>query len=167
MYDELTQVDIKKMQEEVDYRTRVLRPQILDDVKTAREFGDLSENFEYKAAKREKNHNDSRVRYLERMIKTAKVISSESKSDAVGLFDKVEVYFEEDDETQVYQIVTTLRQNALKGFLSKESPLGKALLGHKVGERIRITVNEEYSYYILIRSVEKGQDDDSLPISAF
>ena len=167
MYDELTQVDIKKMQEEIDYRTKELRPQLIDDVKVAREFGDLSENFEYKAAKREKNHNDSRVRYLERMIKTAKVISSESKSDAVGLFDKVEVYFEEDDETQVYQIVTTLRQNALKGFLSKESPLGKALLGHKVGERIRITVNEEYSYYILIRSVEKGQDDDSLPISAF
>ena len=167
MYDELTQVDIKKMQEEIDYRTKELRPQLIDDVKVAREFGDLSENFEYKAAKREKNHNDSRVRYLERMIKTAKVISGESKSDAVGLFDKVEVYFEEDDETQVYQIVTTLRQNALKGFLSKESPLGKALLGHKVGERIRITVNEEYSYYILIRSVEKGQDDDSLPISAF
>ena len=167
MYDELTQVDIKKMQEEIDYRTKELRPQLIDDVKVAREFGDLSENFEYKAAKREKNHNDSRVRYLERMIKTAKVISGESKSDAVGLFDKVEVYFEEDDETQVYQIVTTLRQNALKGFLSKESPLGKALLGHKVGERIRITVNEEYSYYIVIRSVEKGQDDDSLPISMF
>ncbi len=167
MYDELTQVDIKKMQEEIDYRTKVLRPQFIDDVKVAREFGDLSENFEYKAAKREKNHNDSRVRYLERMIKTAKVISGESKTGAVGLFDKVEVYFEEDDETQVFQIVTTLRQNALKGFLSKESPLGKALLGHKVGERIRIVVNEEYSYYIVIRSVEKGQDDDSLPISAF
>ena len=167
MYDELTQVDIKKMQDEIEYRSIVLRPQLIDDVKVAREFGDLSENFEYKAAKREKNHNDSRVRYLERMIKTAKVISGESKSDAVGLFDKVEVYFEEDEETQIYQIVTTLRQNALKGFLSKESPLGKALLGRRVGERIRVVVNDEYSYYIVIRSVEKGQDDDSLPISSF
>ena len=167
MYDELTQVDIKKMQDEIDYRTKVLRPQLIDDVKVAREFGDLSENFEYKAAKREKNRNDSRVRYLERMISTAKVISGESKTDVVGLFDKVEVYFEEDDETQLIQIVTTLRQNALKGLISKESPVGKALLGHKVGDRLRIDVNEDYSYYIVIRSVEKGQDDDSLPISAF
>ena len=167
MYDELTQVDIKKMQEEIDYRTKELRHQLIDDVKVAREFGDLSENFEYKAAKREKNHNDSRVRYLERMIKTAKVISGESKTDAVGLFDKVEVYFEEDDETQVFQIVTTLRQNSLKGLLSKESPVGKALLGRRVGDRIRVDVSEEYNCYIVIRSVEKGQDDDSLPISAF
>ncbi|MEA4896086.1 MAG: transcription elongation factor GreA [Oscillospiraceae bacterium] len=167
MYDELTQVDIKKMREEIEYRTTVLRPQLIDDVKVAREFGDLSENFEYKAAKREKNRNDSRVRYLERMIKTAKVISNESSSDTVGLFDKVEVYFEEDDETQVFQIVTTLRQNALKGLLSKESPVGKALLGHRSGDRVRVEVNEDCSYYIVIRSVEKGQDDDSLPISAF
>ncbi len=167
MYDELTQVDIKKMQEEIEYRTKILRPQLIEDVKTAREFGDLSENFEYKAAKREKNRNDSRVRYLERMIKTARVISGESKSDAVGLFDKVEVYFEEDNETQVFQIVTTLRQNALKGLISKESPIGKALMGRKVGDRVRVEVNADYSYYIVIRSIEKGQDDESLPISAF
>ncbi|PKM72646.1 MAG: transcription elongation factor GreA [Firmicutes bacterium HGW-Firmicutes-16] len=167
MYDELTQVDIKKMQEEIDHRTLVLRPEIIEDVKTARAFGDLSENFEYKAAKREKIRNDSRIKYLENMIKTAKIISGESKTDAVGLFDKVEVYFEEDDEMQLFQIVTTLRQNALKGFLSKESPVGKALLGHKVGERINVKVNDEYSYYIVIRSIKKGLDDDSLPISAF
>jgi len=167
MYDELTEVDLKKMQEEIDYRVQVLRPQIIDDVKTAREFGDLSENFEYKAAKREKGRNDSRIRYLERMIKTAKVISGESKSEGIGLFDKVEVYFEEDDETQIFQIVTTLRQNALKGLLSKESPVGKALIGHKVGDRICVEVNPDYSYYIQVRSIEKGTDDDSLPISAY
>ncbi|MGE4484138.1 MAG: GreA/GreB family elongation factor [Oscillospiraceae bacterium] len=167
MFDELTQVDINKMQEEIDYRVKVLRPQCLEDVKTAREFGDLSENFEYKAAKREKNRNDSRIRYLEKMIKTAKVISGESKTGEIGLFDFVEIYFEEDDETQKIQIVTTLRQNALKGLISKESPVGKALLGRKAGDRVCVTVNPDYSYYIIIRSVEKGQDDESLPISAF
>lgn len=167
MYDELTEVDIAKMQEEIEYRTKVLRPQIIDDVKTAREFGDLSENFEYKSAKREKNRNDSRVRYLERMIKTAKVISSKSGTGVAGLFDKVEIYFEDDDETQTIQLVTTLRQNALKGLISKESPVGKAVMGRKVGDRVCVEVNEDYSYYIVIRSIEKGQDDESLPISAY
>ena len=167
MYDELTKVDITKMQEEIDYRVKVLHHQLIEDVITAREFGDLSENFEYKAAKREKNRNDSRVRYLEKMIKTASVISGESKAGEIGLFDVVEIYFEEDDETQKIQIVTTLRQNALKGLISKESPVGKALLGRKPGDRVCVTVNPEYSYHIVIRSAEKGQDDESLPISAF
>ncbi len=167
MYDELTEVDIKKMQEEIDYRIKVLRPQILEDVKTAREFGDLSENFEYKAAKREKSRNESRIRYLERMISTAKVISGQSGPGVVGLFDKVEVYFEEDGETQKIQIVTTLRQNALIGLISKESPLGKALMGHRTGDRVRVEVSPDYSYYVVIRSVEKGVDDESLPISAY
>jgi len=167
MYDELTEVDIAKMQEEIEYRTNVLRPEIIDDVKTAREFGDLSENFEYKSAKREKNRNDSRIRYLEKMIKTAKVISGESKSDVVGLFDKVGVYFEDDEEAQTIQIVTTLRQNALKGLISKESPVGKAIMGHRVGDRVCVEVNPDYSYFVVIRSIEKGRDDDSLPISAY
>ncbi len=167
MHDELTQVDINKMQEEIDYRFKVLRLSIIDDVKTAREFGDLSENFEYKAAKREKIRNESRIKYLENMIKTAKVISSDSKAGVVGLFDKVEIYFEDEDETQSIQIVTTLRQNSLKGLISKESPVGKAVMGHKVGDRVLVQVNEDYSYYIVIRSAEKGDDDDSLPISAF
>lgn len=167
MYDELTEVDIRKMQEEIDYRTLELRPQILEEVKTAREFGDLSENFEYKAAKREKIRNDSRIRYLEKMISTAKVISGESKPGVIGLFDKAELYFEEDDETQKIQIVTTLRQNALNGLISKESPLGKALMGHGAGERVRVEVRPDYSYFVLIRSVEKGCDDESLPISAY
>ena len=167
MYDELTEVDIKKMQEEVDYRFKVLRPEMIDDVKVARAFGDLSENFEYKAAKREKNRNDSRIKYLENMIKTAKVITGGSKDGEIGLFDMVEIYFEDEDETQKIQIVTTLRQNALKGLISKESPVGKAVMGHKVGDRVRVEVNPDYSYYVVIRSVEKGTDDESLPISAF
>lgn len=167
MFDELTDIDIKKMQEEIEYRTLVLRPECLEDVKVARAFGDLSENFEYKAAKREKNRNDSRIRYLERMIKTAKLISGGSALGEIGLFDKVELYFEKDDELQSYQIVTTLRQNSLKGFLSKESPLGKALMGRKLGDRVQVKVNEDYSYFVVVRSIEKGEDDASLPISGF
>ena len=167
MNDELTAVDIKKMQEEVEYRRLQLRPQLIEDVKTAREFGDLSENFEYKAAKREKNRNDSRIRYLERMIKTAKVIDMDSKPDEIGLFDKVVIYIEEDEEEQTIRLVTTLRQNALQGLISKESPVGKAVLGQKAGDRVLVEVSPTYSYYIQIRSVEKGTDDDSLPISSY
>ena len=167
MYDELTAVDIRKMQEEVDYRRLELRPKLLEDVKTAREFGDLSENFEYKAAKREKNRNDSRIRYLERMIKTAKVIDAASMSDEIGLFDKVTIYIEEDEEEQVIELVTTLRQNALKGLISKESPVGKAVMGRRAGERVLVEVSPDYSYYIQIRKVEKGADDESLPISTY
>lgn len=168
MYDELTEVDIKKMREEIEYRTNVLRPQIIEDVKTARAFGDLSENFEYKAAKQVKNRNDSRIRYLEKMIKTARVIKPACGSDdRAELFDKLTIYIEEDDEEQQLRIVTTLRQNALKGLISKESPVGRAVLGHRVGDRVRVEVNENYSYYIVIRSLEKGTDDDSLEISAY
>ena len=167
MYDELTEVDIKKMQEELEHRIIVLRPELIEDVKVARAFGDLSENFEYKAAKREKNRNDSRIRYLENMIKTARIIKSNAKDGEIGLFDKVELYFEDEDETQNIQIVTTLRQNVLKGLISKESPVGKAVMGHKSGERVRVEVSSDYCYYVIIRSVEKGSDDESLPISAF
>ena len=167
MYDELTRSDLQKMQEEIDYRVQQLRPKLIEDVQTARAFGDLSENFEYKCAKQEKNRNDSRIRYLERMIKTAKVIDVRSNADEIGLFDKVTIYIEEDDEEQTIELVTTLRQNALKGLISKESPVGKAVLGHKVGDRVTVQVNENYSYDIVIRAVEKGQDDASLPISSY
>ena len=167
MHDELTAVDIKKMEQEVEYRRLQLRPQLLEDVKTAREFGDLSENFEYKAAKREKSRNDSRIRYLERMIKTAKVIDASSSPDEIGLFDKVTIYIEEDDEEQTIELVTTLRQNALKGLISKESPVGKAVMGHKKGDRVTVHVNENYSYDIIIRDVQKGSDDETLPISSY
>ncbi len=167
MNDELTAVDIRKMQEEVDYRRLQLRPKLIEDVKTAREFGDLSENFEYKAAKREKNRNDSRIRYLERMIKTAKVIDASSAPDEIGLFDRVTIYVEEDDEEQTIQLVTTLRQNALKGLISKESPVGQAVMGHRKGDRVTVRVSDTYSYDLIIRDVQKGSDDDSLPISAY
>lgn len=167
MHDELTEVDIKKMQQELDYRRIELRPKLIDDVRVAREFGDLSENFEYKAAKREKSRNESRIRYLENMIKTAKVISVSSDADRIGLFDKVVIYIEEDDEEQTIELVTTLRQNALQGLISKESPVGKAVMGHRVGDRVKVVVNEQYSYDIVIRAVTKGTDDESIPIGSY
>lgn len=167
MHDELTRSDLEKMQEELDDRRINLRPKLLEAVKEARAFGDLSENFEYKAAKREKNRNDSRIRYLERMIKTAKVIDASSSPDEIGLFDKVTIYMEEDDEEQTIELVTTLRQNALKGLISKESPVGKAVMGHKKGDRVTVQVNDTYSYEIVIRDVQKGTDDESLPISSY
>ena len=167
MYDELTEVDIQKMKDEIDYRTLQLRPKLIEEVKVARGFGDLSENFEYKAAKREKNRNDSRIRYLQRMVDTAKVISDHSSGDVVGLFDKVVIYIPDDDEEQTIRLVTTLRQNALEGLISKESPVGKALLGHQVGDRVCIHVSDSYHYYVQIRKIEKTGEDPDIPISTF
>lgn len=167
MHNELTPKDIQLMKEELDYRRIQLRPQLLEEVKTARAFGDLSENFEYKAAKREKNRNESRIRYLENMIKTAVVITGEADADKVGLFDFVTVWVEEDEEEQVYQLVTTVRQDALKNRISNQSPFGKAVLGKKVGDRLYIEVNEKYGYYVVIRSIQKGTDDGSIPINSF
>ena len=167
MYDELTQVDIDKMRQEIDHRVHVLRPQLIEEVQRPREFGDLSENFEYKCAKRDKNRNDSRIHYLERMIKTAKVIEADAGEEGVSLFDKVTIFNEMTGKEMAMQIVTTLRQNVLKGLVSKESPVGKALLGHKTGDRVQITVSPEMQYFVQIRSVEKGEDDTSLEISAY
>lgn len=167
MHDELTRVDIRKMQEEIDYRSRILRPKLIEDVQTARAFGDLSENFEYKAAKQAKNRNDSRIRYLERMIATAVIIEDRSTKDSAGLFDWVDLWFEEDEEAQRIRLVTTLRQNALEWLISKESPLGKAVMGKKVGDRVTVKVSEEYSYHVVIRGIEKGEDDESLEISKY
>ena len=166
MHDELTKVDIKKMQEEIDYRIS-LRPQLRAEVARTREYGDLSENDEYRSAKREKNKNDSRIRYLEQMIRTAIVIDADSEEDAVGLFDKVTIYLEEDDEEEVYQIVTTLRQDVLNGYVSKECPMGKALMGAKVGDRVTVEVSPTYSYEVTVKRIEKGTDDDSIPISSY
>ena len=167
MYDELTEVDIKKMKEELDHRIRVLRPQLIEEVQTARAFGDLSENFEYKCAKQEKNRNDSRIRYLERMIRTAKVIEVKGGADTVGLFDSVTIYNELAKREMTIRIVTTLRQDALKGLISKESPVGKALLGHRAGDRVQVEVDPQTKYFVEIRSIEKGADDESLDISAY
>ena len=167
MYDELTEVDIKKMKEELDHRIRVLRPQLIQEVQTARAFGDLSENFEYKCAKQAKNRNDSRIRYLERMIRTARVIEVKGAADTVGLFDKVTVYTEMAKREMTIQLVTTLRQDALKGLISKESPVGKALLGRRVGDRVQVEVDERTRYGMEIRAIEKGADDESMEISSY
>lgn len=167
MYDELTAVDIKKMREELDHRVRVLRPQLIEEVQTARAFGDLSENYEYKCAKQAKNRNDSRIRYLERMIRTAKVIEVKETADAVGLFDRVTIYNELAKREMEVRIVTTLRQDALKGLVSKESPVGKALLGRRAGDRVLVEVDQRTKYFVEIRRIEKGQDDESLEISAY
>ena len=167
MYDELTEVDIRKMQEEMDYRIRELRPQLIEEVQTARAFGDLSENYEYKCANQAKNRNDSRIRYLERMIRTAKVIKVQEQADAVGLFDTVTIYNEMLKKEMTVRIVTTLRQDALKGLISKESPVGQALMGHRVGDRVQVAVSPELKYTVEIRSIEKGTDDESLDISSY
>ena len=167
MYDELTEVDIRKMQEEMDYRIRELRPQLIEEVQTARAFGDLSENYEYKCAKQAKNRNDSRIRYLERMIRTAKVIKVQEQADAVGLFDTVTIYNEMLKKEMTVRIVTTLRQDALKGLISKESPVGQALMGHRVGDRVQVAVSPELKYTVEVRSIEKGTDDESLDISSY
>ena len=167
MYDELTEVDIRKMREEIDYRTRVLRPQLIEEVQTARAFGDLSENYEYKCAKQAKNRNDSRIRYLERMIRTAKVIQVRDTADAVGLFDKVTVFHGLTRQEMTIRIVTTLRQDALKGLISKESPVGKALLGRRVGDQVTVETGPGTRYTMEIRAIEKGEDDASLDISSY
>ena len=167
MYDELSEADIQKMKEEIEHRKVVVRKAALAAVKEAREQGDLSENFEYKAAKREKNRNDSRIRYLENMIKTAVVIDGTAAGDGVALFDKVTFYLEEEETEETIQLVTTLRQDALKGLISKESPVGKALLGHQVGDRVCIHVSDSYHYYVQIRKIEKTGEDPDIPISTF
>ena len=163
MYDELTKVDIEKMEAELKHRITELRPELIRDVQTAREFGDLSENDEYKVAKREKNRNESRIRYLERMIKTAKVVEA-GGGEGIGLFDKVTIRLIEDDEVETVQLVTSMRQDALQGHITRNSPVGTALWGRKPGETVTVRVSDSYSYDVEILSREPGEDDESLPI---
>lgn len=160
MYNELTKNDIKKMQEEIEYRKCVVRKQALEDVKEARAHGDLSENFEYHAAKKVKNQNESRIRYLERMIKTAVVIEDESAEDEIGINDTVEILVEEDKSVETYKLVTTVRGDSLHGLISVESPMGKALLGHKVGDKVHIKVNENFGYDVIVQRIEKSNDEN-------
>ena len=167
MHNALTKKDIELMQKELDERRIVLRPKLLEAVKVARAFGDLSENFEYKAAKQEKNKNESRIRYLERMIKTAQVIEDTSKEDEVGLYNTVDLYFEEDDEIETYRLVTTVRGNTLNGSVSIDSPIGKAILGKKVGDRVYVAVNENAGYYVVIKKIEKTKDDGTDKLRGF
>lgn len=167
MYDNLTESDIKKMQEEIEYRKLVVRKEALEAVKEARAHGDLSENFEYKAAKQDKNRNESRIRYLERMIKTAHIISDSSRADEAGIGDRVEVYIPEDDETEVYKLVTTVRGNSLKGLISIDSPLGSAIKGHKAGDKVYVEVNQSFGYEIVIRSIDKDAENEEENLRSF
>jgi transcription elongation factor GreA len=160
LYDELTKVDIEKMQQELDQRVRELRPKLIEEVKIARGFGDLSENFEYKAAKREKNRNESRIRYLERMLRNATVIDTDSSPDEVGLNRRVEVWYVDDDETETFKIVTSVRGDSLKNRISIISPLGKALMKHHVGDRVTVHVSDTVSYDVVICSI--GPEEEEL-----
>ncbi len=167
MYDELTEVDIRKMEEEIRYRRVELAPKLLGEMKRTREFGDLSENAEYKEAKRERRRNEGRIRYLENMIRTAHIIELGSDDGTIGLFDRVLLYNEKMGQEREIQIVTTLRQNALLGFISKESPLGSALMGKKEGDRVLVDVSPTMSYYVKILKVTRGTDNEELPISGY
>ena len=167
MNNQLTEKDIKKMEEEIEYRKLVVRKEAIEAVKEASAQGDLSENCEYYAAKKDKNKNESRIRYLERMIKTAQIVSDDSGEDEVGVNNIVEIYFEEDDEVEKFKLTTTVRGNSLEGRISIESPIGKAILGHKVGDRVFVKVNDSYGYYVKIQSVDKNSDDDSDKLRSF
>ena len=167
MYDQLTPTDIRKMEEEIEHRKLVVRPQALEDVKEARAQGDLSENFEYYAAKKFKNQNESRIRYLERMIRTARVISEDSVEDEVGMNNTVTVEFADDGSVETYRIVTTVRGNSLENMISNESPLGKALLGKKEGDRVHVQVNSSVGYDVRIMKIENTIDDGSDKIRSF
>ncbi len=167
MHDRLTRGDIEKMEKEIEHRKLVVRKECIEAVKEARAHGDLSENFEYHAAKRDKNKNESRIRYLERMIKTAEIVEDVSTDDTVGMNNSVTVFIEDEGEEETYKIVTTIRADSLAGKISIESPLGKALLGHKVGERVTVEVNPSVRYDVVIRSIDKSTDEGEDAISKF
>ena len=159
MGERLTKRDIEKIEEEIEHRKLVIRKEAIEAVKEARAQGDLSENFEYYAAKKHKNQNESRIRYLERMLKTADIVTDTSREDEVGMDDIVEVEFEEDGEIEKYKLVTSIRGNSMENRVSIESPVGRALKGHKVGDRVQVKVNETMSYYLKIRSIDKTGDE--------
>ena len=167
MGERLTKSDVEKIQAEIEHRKLVERKELIEAVKEARSHGDLSENFEYYAAKREKNRNESRIRFLERMIKTAEVISDDSAEDEIGVNNTVELFFEEDGTSETMKIVTTMRGNSLEGLVSTESPIGKALLHHKVGDRVYVKVNDSYGYYVVVKKIEKTVDDGSDRLRSF
>ena len=167
MREKMTKSDVEKIREDIEHRKLVERKELIEAVKEARSHGDLSENFEYHAAKKEKNRNESRIRYLERMLKTAVIVEDESKEDEIGLNNTVEVYCEDDEEVETYRIVTSVRGSSLNGLVSIESPLGKALLGHKEGDRVFIKVNDDFGYYVIVKKVIKTQSEDEDHIRSF
>lgn len=164
MYDKLTDSDVKKIQEEIEHRKLVVRKEAIEAVKEARAHGDLSENFEYHAAKKDKNKNESRIRYLERMLKTAVIVEDTSSDDEVGINNTIELYCEDDDEIETYRLVTSVRGSSINGLISIESPIGKSILGHKEGDRVYIKVNEDFGYYVVIRKIinTQGEENDKL-----
>lgn len=167
MSNKMTKGDIKKIEEEIEYRKLVVRKDAIEAVKEARAQGDLSENFEYYAAKRDKNKNESRIRYLERLLKTATIIEEESPSDEIGLFSVVTLYMEEDDEEMTIKLVTSIRGDSMRGNISIDSPLGTAVKGHKVGDRIYVKVSSDYGYYVVVRAIEQTVDDGSDDIRSY
>lgn len=167
MNDKLTKSDVEKIEKEIEHRKLVVRPEAIEAVKEARSYGDLSENFEYYAAKREKNRNESRIRYLERMLKTATIIDDSSKDDEVGINNTVTLYFEDEDLDEEYKLVTTVRENTLEGLISIESPIGKAILGHKVNDRVFVKLNDKAGYYVVIKKIENTTDDKDDAIKKF
>lgn len=160
MGEQLTRSDVEKIEKEIEHRKLVVRKQAIEAVKEARAHGDLSENFEYHAAKKDKNSNESRIRYLEQMLKRATIIDDKSSDDEVGINNRVTIYIPEDDEEEQYKLVTSIRGNSVNGLISIESPLGKAIKGHKVGDVVSVKVSEEYSYDVEIRKIENTTDDD-------
>ena len=167
MRERLTKSDVEKIEAEIEYRKLTVRKEAIEAVKEARAQGDLSENFEYYAAKRDKNKNESRINYLERMLKTAEIVSDDSRADEVGMNNVVEIYFEDEDETEIYKLVTSIRGNSLDNKISIESPLGKAVLGHKVGDRVKVKISDTAGYYVEIRKIEKNTDDTEDQIKSF
>lgn len=163
----LTQSDVDKIKEEIEHRKLVVRKEAIEAVKEARAQGDLSENFEYYAAKKDKNKNEGRIRYLERILKTATIISDQSEDDEVGLNNTVKIYFEEDDEEETFKIVSTMRGDSVKGRISNESPIGAAIMGHKVGDRVEIKVNDSYSYYVVIKEIVNTREEETDTIRTY
>lgn len=167
MFDELTQKDIDDMNAEIEERIK-LRSGFHDDIVMAKSYGDLSENAEYHEAKRSKNKNESRIRYLRNMIKTATIIDAEQKTkkNVVGYFDKVSLYFEDEDEEEVITISTKMRIDAKQGVISKESPLGSAIFGKKVGDKVFVKVSDDMEYYVVIKAITKNNSAD-VPLNKY
>ena len=159
--EQLTRADIKRIEDEIEYRRMTVRPAALKALKEARALGDLSENFEYHCAKRDNNQNNSRIRYLEKLLRFATVVEEEEDSSKVGMNNTVEVYFEEDDETDTYRIVNSIRSDSRRGLISNESPLGMALMGHSVGDRIEVAVQDGESYHVIIKALDKTGETET------
>lgn len=167
MGERLTPSDVKKIEAEIEDRKLNVRHKLLEDLKEARAHGDLSENFEYHAAKRAKNQNESRIRYLENMLKNATVVSDDVKEGVVSMNNKVTIRFVDNGMTMSYKIVTSIRGNSLKGRISIESPMGKALMGKKLGDTVHVVVDESTEYDVVIEDIDQSSDDSDDEIRKF